>query len=616
VIQETSPDRGTTVYYYDADANLTKEVDALSITATYTYDVLDRLATVAYPADTAENVTYTYDQTGTGFAFGIGRLTSMADQAGTLTRKYDERGDVVSEARSPTGGGTSTTGYGYDAAQRIASITYPDGALVAYTRDAMGRITGVSGTPSGGSPTTLASSITYEPLGPWAGLTFGNGIVETPTWDIDYRITHLVDGTIQNISYTWNNDFVQVYTDNLASGNLLTNIDNDAAARIGSFQWTSGLPTIHYDNNNNRTGYGTYTFGMTAHTNKLASFNNGTAYTITNNANGNVSGISPAWTTGVTTLAYNNANRLSSVSGSSGTLGSYLYDGFGNRYSKTVGSTATIFTYAPDGTLLAENNGTSETDYVYINDRPLAMFNNAGAGTYTYLQDDRMGRPQVATNSSGTVVWKASYFPWGETLATSGSFVVNLRFPGQYYDAESGFSHNGFRDYWPQQGRYVEFDPIGLGGGINPYLYAEASPMKESDPSGLGGAIRLPRVPYLPALPELPLPPAFWPGTPENQRLVSATLRAIHGILNNEVDDASETEGSCPAKEEEWHDCEAEWVAARKVCRELIYEQLLQKAGKRKVRSLTGVTGGYTDVNECARGLVSEQCGGNAVKGK
>lgn len=58
-------------------------------------------------------------------------------------------------------------------------------------------------------------------------------------------------------------------------------------------------------------------------------------------------------------------------------------------------------------------------------------------------------------------------------------------------------------------------------------------------------------------------------------------------------------------------ECDRQWSAARQGCRALLYEQMQQKAGRRKQRSVTGVTGGYTDVEECARGLVSEECGGN-----
>jgi len=499
VIQVASPDTGTSVFYYDADGNLTKKVDAMSVTTNLTYDALDRRLTTTYPADTSENVSYTYDQTGTGFSFGIGRLTSLTDMAGSLTRAYDERGNLLTEQRV-NGSTTLTTSYTYDAASRVLTITYPDNSLVTYTRDAMGRVTAVSDKPSGASSaTTLASSITYEPFGPWAGLTYGNGITETPTWDADYRLTKLVDtgtATVQNISYTIAaSDVWTAFTDNLTSTNNITSLGG-ALGHINTYFNGSTRWQINYDgnpnaNNGNRIAITGTTYTLATGTNRYASTTTGGATTtISTNANGNITGFSPAYgSAGVTTLAYNNANRLSSVSGGSGTLGSYVYDGFGQRFSKTVGTNTTLYQYSQGGTLIAETAGGTETDYIYLNGRPLAMLTGT---TFTWLHDDNLGTPRVATNASQTVVWKASYLPFGETVATSGTATVNLRFPGQYFDAESGFSHNGFRDYVPGWGRYLEADPIGvhdndkpINDGMNPYLYAGAQPNLAFDPWGL-----------------------------------------------------------------------------------------------------------------------------------
>ena len=107
LIQESSPDVGTTTHVYDTAGNRIQSTDARGVVVQYTYDALNRQLTTTYPGSTSENAVFAYD-TGTN---GKGQLTSMTDPSGTTTWTYDHRGNVLSESRTTgsndTGGGLS-----------------------------------------------------------------------------------------------------------------------------------------------------------------------------------------------------------------------------------------------------------------------------------------------------------------------------------------------------------------------------------------------------------------------------------------------------------------------------------------------------------------------------
>jgi len=111
-----------------------------------------------------------------------------------------------------------------------------------------------------------------------------------------------------------------------------------------------------------------------------------------------------------------------------------------------------------------------------------------------YAYSDHLNAPRVIVNSAGDISWRWISEPFGTTAAESipnslENLVVNLRFPGQYFDKESGLNYNYFRDYDATAGKYLQSDPLGLGGGINTYVYVEANPVSYVDPRGEFGIV-------------------------------------------------------------------------------------------------------------------------------
>lgn len=103
-----------------------------------------------------------------------------------------------------------------------------------------------------------------------------------------------------------------------------------------------------------------------------------------------------------------------------------------------------------------------------------------------YLHTDHLGTPVLGTSRLGESTWKSVAEAFGAAGALPKNHVqMNLRFPGSYWDEESGMHQNFHRDYRPQVGRYIQIDPIGLWGGLNFFDYADANPLRKIDYLGL-----------------------------------------------------------------------------------------------------------------------------------
>ena len=201
---------------------------------------------------------------------------------------------------------------------------------------------------------------------------------------------------------------------------------------------------------------------------------------------------------------YNGTTLIGTVlSGSAGDAGS----GYTATWSNVAPGTYQLTAKATD------NNGARVTTTA------VTVTVNATAATIYYIHPDHLGTPRVITTSdaTNTKVWEwgnsdafGANLPNEDPSATGTAFKYNLRFPGQYFDQETGTHYNYFRDYDPATGRYIESDPIGLKGGINTYGYVSSQPLNFSDPNGLQ------IIPMPVPVPGIPLPGIPKPNDPSD----------------------------------------------------------------------------------------------------
>jgi RHS repeat-associated protein len=195
-----------------------------------------------------------------------------------------------------------------------------------------------------------------------------------------------------------------------------------------------------------------------------------------------------------TNYEYDDRDMLAVCRLPSGVRWSAAYDTLGRRIWANSGGSRTQFYW--DADRLAAEIGPDGALRVYVYTDPFAvvpfMFVDYGSvdaeptsGRRRFLFTDQIGVPLLVEDDQGSTLWSARADPYGALQVEPGAAIdVRLRFPGHYYDAETGLHYNRFRYYDPLLGRYIQPDPGGIAGGLNLYAYAD-NPLTLVDLRGL-----------------------------------------------------------------------------------------------------------------------------------
>ncbi|WP_444944676.1 RHS repeat-associated core domain-containing protein [Microbulbifer sp. ZKSA006] len=490
----TDPEKNTTTYIYDRLGRKTGEVRPGGETITYSYDNRNRLASkigargqvlvynyedwgglanIEYFASATDYTSNNTERTQSFTYNDNGQLTQAIDSAiqstALYTNSYDELNRLSQTANHYIPGGDRTLNYSYNSMGKLSGLSLdntaePGGTLTnhSFGYDDYTRLT--SAVLAGNSHT-----LGYDSADRWSSLSYASGASRTNTYNADgtldsSTITDPTGTILEALGYSFDAaKNITAYSDN--DGTQV--FSYDGVDRLTSADYPDSTSLIDeifsYDGVGNRedpSDSSTYEYNSN---NELISQNN-SALIRAYDDDGNLTSVTG---TENKTFTYDLDNRLTGYSDGD-TAASYGYNFSGQRIFKSVDGTTTWFLWS--GTqLLAEfeeSNGaaslTQRYDYLPGAYAPLQLADTHG--TYA-VYSDHLDTPRLLIDSDGEAIWRSTRTAFGETSIdndmTGNVVVFNMRFPGQYYDDESGLHYNYYRDYDPTLGRYIQSDPRG-----------------------------------------------------------------------------------------------------------------------------------------------------------
>ncbi|MGW5562289.1 DUF6531 domain-containing protein [Streptomyces tendae] len=505
---ETDFDGRTHAYQHDAAGRLIARTTPLGQTIRFGRDPLGR---IDWKSAAGSNTTYTYD--------AEGRLLQAVGPDATLSLDWDENGRIVAET---TNGRTLRRDY--DVLGRETRRATPSGATSVFAYDPAGNRTSL--TTDGGSMAFIHDTVGRETaryVGEQVSISYG--------WDPANRLSaqsvSVSGATLSDRRYRYRPDGHLVGLADVEHG--FRRFDLDAVGHVTSIHAEGWSESYAYDSMGNvvqatwpdhhaeteARGTRAYT-GTVVRTAGSVRYEHDDAGRMVLRRRVRLSRKPDTWR-----FSYDAEDHLTSVITPDGTTWRYLYDPLGRRIAKQR--------LAEDGELVTE-----QTDFTWdgptlveqttvADDRPCSVtlsWDHTGVvplsqnetvthkGTqeqvdarFFTIVTDLIGTPTELLSDQGEVAWRARATLWGVTeWHREATAYTPLRFPGQYFDPETGLHYNHHRYYDPYTGRYTAPDPLGLEPAPNPVAYVHnphtwidylgLAPRGPKDPLGLGKGYR------------------------------------------------------------------------------------------------------------------------------
>lgn len=549
LLSKTSPDTGKTLYTYDLAGNLIEKTDARGLTTTFEYDAQNRLLAVLYPNPSQNiNYTYDQGTNGKGMLTDMrdasGTTKYMYGPSGKVAKEikviagvryvtsysYDLNGNLVS-LTYPDG---STVQYGYNAHSQLEQVSTsinnqstvladsilfaPFGGMTHMSLNngidrtavyddqyRLSQITDgtISNRQYGYDPSGNIDQITdnlssnknqgfvYNDLNRLEQATGIYGTINYGYDPVGNRTTKAVNGQIDIYTYKPETNLL-----NQVAGLEAKNLTHDKSGNIIK----SNNKALVYNTDNrliqiieNNALKGAYTYNGKGQRIKKTIGNTTIVYHY--DINGNTIAISDLQGNLIEKYVYILGQRIAKID-----LAYQPLDiGDVNADNSVDQNDALMIEQYLVGIMLLNADQLIQAD-VTLDGKVTAqdamvikqIQNNLrrlppGPATETvfYFHNDHLGTPLALTDQNGVKVWEADYLPFGGIFENVGTANQGFRFPGQYLDGETGLHYNWHRYYDPDTGRYLTPDPIGLAGGINPFVYSLNNPANFIDPLGL-----------------------------------------------------------------------------------------------------------------------------------